>query len=152
MAAELQKNDSWKNETFVIAQTRTPASGDPNSSQFFPDDKGGGTEREYGPDGRARKDVDYGHGHNGAGDPHAHDWDWGKKPPRQPGRPLTPEERKAAKNAFGGKTSPPAPKTAPLIVIPHDADRAIGGVAVGVAGAVIIRGVIALFEAAAAAL
>lgn len=58
-----------------------------------PGDKPGtGTDRTYGPDGRAVKDIDTGHNH-GAGDPHAHDWDWsGPKPRREPGRPLTPEE------------------------------------------------------------
>ena len=46
-------------------------------------------ERTCGPDGRAVVDIDHGHDH-GQGNPHAHDW--GKKPARQPGRPLTPEE------------------------------------------------------------
>jgi hypothetical protein len=58
----------------------------------IPDGKGGSTTRTYGPDGKAITDIDTGHDH-GAGDPHAHDWDWGTKPPRQPGRPLTPEEQ-----------------------------------------------------------
>lgn len=59
---------------------------------------------EFGPDGKAETDIDHGHDH-GAGDPHAHDWDWGKKPPRQPGRPLTPEEQKNVKRAAGGVTA-----------------------------------------------
>lgn len=68
-------------------QTRTPANGTPNSRQRLPD----GTEREYGPDGRATRDIDHGYDH-GAGDPHVHDWDWGRIPPRQPGRPPKPGE------------------------------------------------------------
>jgi hypothetical protein len=37
--------------------------------------------------------YDFGEDQNhGAGDPHAHDWDWTKTPPRQPGRPLGPDE------------------------------------------------------------
>jgi RHS repeat-associated protein len=69
---------------------RTPSRGVPNSSQTFPDGRGGETTRHFGPDGRATKDVDSGHDH-GAGDPHVHDWDWtGDKPIRQGGRP--PEE------------------------------------------------------------
>ena len=73
--------------------TRTPAKGPPDTTVNYPGDKPGtGTDRTYGPDGRAVKDVDTGHDH-GAGDPHAHDWDWsGAKPQRGPGRPLTPEE------------------------------------------------------------
>jgi len=58
-------------------QQRTPANGAPNSWQRFPDGRGGWTDRHYGPDGRADKDVDHGHDH-GAGDPHVHEWDWGK--------------------------------------------------------------------------
>jgi RHS repeat-associated protein len=72
-------------------QQRTPAKGPPNGTQFFPDGKGGGTDRQYGPSGDATKDIDYGHDH-GAGDPHAHDWDWSKTPPRGPGRTLRPDE------------------------------------------------------------
>ena len=47
------------------------------------------------------KDIDRGHDH-GAGDPHAHDWDWSKARPRQPGRSLTPEEKKALKRTGEG--------------------------------------------------
>jgi hypothetical protein len=68
------------------APDRTPGKGEPNSTQEFPDGKGGKTVREYGSDGRAVTDTDYGHDH-GAGDPHVHDWDWSKPRPRQPGRP-----------------------------------------------------------------
>ena len=77
---------------------RTPAQGGtPDSTVVIPDGKGGSTTRTYGPDGKATTDIDRGHDH-GAGDPHAHDWDWGKKPPRQPGRPLTPEEKTQVAN------------------------------------------------------
>lgn len=68
-----------------------PAKGPPNSSAAKDDGKGNGQIRDYGNDGRAKTDYDFGHDH-GAGDPHAHDWDWTKKPPRQPGRPIRPGE------------------------------------------------------------
>jgi hypothetical protein len=78
---------------------RTPAQGGtPDSTVEIPDGKGGKTVRKFGPDGKAETDIDHGHDH-GAGDPHAHDWDWGKKPPRQPGRALTPEEASTVKKA-----------------------------------------------------
>jgi hypothetical protein len=64
-----------------------PARGKPNSSASRDDGNGRGQIREYGDDGRASKDFDFGHDH-GAGDPHVHDWDWSKPSPRQPGRPL----------------------------------------------------------------
>jgi RHS repeat-associated protein len=80
-------------------QQRTPASGPPNSQQSFP----GGTDRIYGPDGRAVKDIDHGHNH-GAGDPHVHDWDWSKPDPRQPGRAPKPGELPA-----------PSPKPNPTV-------------------------------------
>lgn len=57
-----------------------PAKGPPNSSAAKDDGKGNGQIRDYGNDGRAKTDYDFGHDH-GAGDPHAHDWDWTKKPP-----------------------------------------------------------------------
>ena len=53
---------------------RTPAKGEPNSTQEFPDGKGGKTVREYGPDGRAVTDTDYGHDH-GAKDHHFQEYD-----------------------------------------------------------------------------
>lgn len=62
--------------------------GKPNSKETFPKPDGGKTVREYGKDGKAIRDVDYGHNH-GAGDPHIHDWDWsGPRPIRGIGRPL----------------------------------------------------------------
>lgn len=78
----------------------------PGTKVTIPGKKPGeSTERTYGPDGRAAKDIDRGHDH-GAGDPHAHDWDWSKNPPRQPGRPLTPQEKQAlAKTAVVGGLS-----------------------------------------------
>lgn len=35
-------------------------------------------EREYGPDGRAKRDIDYGHAghHPNLPSPHYHDWNW----------------------------------------------------------------------------
>jgi RHS repeat-associated protein len=72
-----------------------PARGKPNSSAAVDRGDGKGTIRDYGPDGRARTDYDFGHDHptranpRGAGDPHAHDWDWSKPSrERQPPRPL----------------------------------------------------------------
>jgi len=83
--------------------TRTPAKGAPDTTTTFPDDKGGSTDRKYGPDGKAVTDVDKGHDHNDAGDPHVHDWDWtGKKPKRGDAR--TPKE---------GEIPAPAPTPAP---------------------------------------
>jgi RHS repeat-associated protein len=70
---------------------RTPAKGKPNSWAHFPSADGGSTDRYYGPDGKAVKDIDRGHDH-GAGDPHVHDWDWSNPKPRAPGRPPRPGE------------------------------------------------------------
>jgi uncharacterized protein YukE len=69
-----------------------PARGAPGSSGVRDDGQGNGQIRDYGPDGRAVKDYDFGHDHNGAGDPHAHDWDWSKRPARQPARPIGQNE------------------------------------------------------------
>jgi hypothetical protein len=73
--------------------SRTPSHGEPDSTQTFPSPEGGTTEREYGHDGEAVKDIDRGHDH-GAGDPHIHDWDWTKSDgeKRGPGRPPNPRE------------------------------------------------------------
>ncbi len=68
-----------------------PARGEPDSSSAKDYGDGNGQIRDYGPDGRAETDYDFGHDH-GAGDPHAHDWDWNQTPPRGPGRPLFPGE------------------------------------------------------------
>jgi len=79
-------------------RVNSPSSGDPDSTVRIPGNKPGShTDRTYGPDGKAVKDVDYGHDH-GKGDPHAYDWDWTKARPRQPGRPLTPEEKQQIEN------------------------------------------------------
>jgi len=70
---------------------RTPSKGRPGSSREFPKE-GGRQIRDYGPDGRAIRDIDYGHSH-GAGDPHVHDWNWGKPgQERGRGRPPRPGE------------------------------------------------------------
>ena len=68
-----------------------PAKGKPNSTSVTDKGNGNGTIRDYGSDGRAKRDFDFGHDH-GSGDPHAHDWDWSKTPPRQPHRPILPGE------------------------------------------------------------
>jgi len=69
-----------------------PAKRPPNSSAARDDGAGNGQIRDYGPDGRAVKDYDFGHNHPPTypGDPHVHDWDWTQTPPRQPPRPLGP--------------------------------------------------------------
>ena len=76
-----------------------PARGTPNSTDVVDRGGGKGTIRDYGPDGKAKTDYDFGHDHktpahpDGAGDPHAHDWDWSKpSQERQPPRPLKPGE------------------------------------------------------------
>jgi len=69
-----------------------PAQGEPNSTDVRDDGEGGGQIRDYGADGKAKTDYDFGHDHTGAGDPHAHDWDWTQTPPRQPPRPIRPNE------------------------------------------------------------
>ena len=81
-------------ESLTVFSNRSgdmPARGDPDSTQVVDRGHGEGTIRDYGPDGKAAKDFDFGHNH-GAGDPHVHDWDWSKAVPRQPGRPLMPGE------------------------------------------------------------
>lgn len=66
-----------------------PAKDKPNSTGVKDYGDGTGQLRDYGPDGKATTDYDFGHDH-GSGDPHAHDWDWNKQPARQPGQPLRP--------------------------------------------------------------
>jgi RHS repeat-associated protein len=96
-------------------QARTPAQGQkPNSRQTFQDGKGGRTDRDYGPDGRATRDIDYGHDHSGSGDPHAHDWDWSKDKPRQDDRPLRPDEDVNAPRA----PAPPPIGVPPIYGVP----------------------------------
>jgi RHS repeat-associated protein len=94
---------------------RTPAQGQPpGSRQTYPDPKTGGkTVRDFGDDGRAKTDYDYGHPDHGAGDPHAHDWDWSKPDPRQPGRPLTPDE--PGPDPGAPPVSPPPPRIPPVV-------------------------------------
>lgn len=65
-----------------------PKHGKPNDTDVIDRGNGKGQIRDYGPDGTAKKDFDFGHDH-GAGDPHAHDWIDGE---RQPGRPIRPGE------------------------------------------------------------
>ncbi|GEM_PF-2958463 len=72
-----------------------PATGKPNSTAVKDYGNGEGQIREYGPDGKATKDIDFGHSHHhpDVGSPHVHDWDWSKTPPRNPeARPLRPGE------------------------------------------------------------
>jgi hypothetical protein len=64
-------------------KNQTPAKGIPNSSQEFDYENGNITDRIFGPDGKAMKDIDFGHSHDGAPDPHCHEWNWSRDPPRQ---------------------------------------------------------------------
>jgi hypothetical protein len=93
------QNSSSSSSSKSGGRVNSPAQGEPpDTTKTIPGNKPGETtERTYGPDGRAAKDVDRGHDH-GAGDPHAHDWDWSKARPRGPGRPLTPEEKAKIEN------------------------------------------------------
>ena len=49
-------------------RVNTPSKGRPDTTQRVPGTKGNYSERTYGPDGRAVRDIDHGHDH-GAGDP-----------------------------------------------------------------------------------
>ncbi|HET6383738.1 MAG TPA: RHS repeat-associated core domain-containing protein, partial [Armatimonadota bacterium] len=69
-----------------------PARGQPNSVACKDYGNGEGQIREYGPDGRAKVDYDFGHDHTNCGDPHAHDWDWSQPRPRQGPRPIGIDE------------------------------------------------------------
>jgi RHS repeat-associated protein len=88
-------------------QDRTPAKGQPNTTQEFNQGKNT-TYRDYGADGKATRDTDYGHDH-GQGDPHVHDWDWSKPrgQERGKGRPPLPDEN------LPGPPKPPAPPSPP---------------------------------------
>lgn len=65
-----------------------PSKGPPNSTDVSDRGNGNGTIRDYGPNGDAQTDYDFGHDH-GSGDPHGHDWNNGV---RGPHRPLAPGE------------------------------------------------------------
>ena len=87
-------NSKQKN-TVKAGAPRTPIKGPPNTKVKYPN----GTEREFGPDGNAVKDIDT-RGHPHDPEPHAHDWDHsGPKPRRGGRRDLTPEEKRAIENA-----------------------------------------------------
>jgi RHS repeat-associated protein len=113
----------------ICQSNRTPADGPPDTTVHFPDGNGGGTDRTYGPDGKAVKDIDSGHDHNGTGDPHAHDWDWSKEKPRQPARPLTPDEVKPRSILDWVSDHKGAIITGAIIVIAVGATVATGGAA-----------------------
>ena len=99
--AQQTSQDQDKDQNNSSGTTRTPGKGDPDTTVKVPGTKPGETtERTYGPDGRAVKDIDSGHPHDPK--PHAHDWDWSKKPPRQPRRDLTPEEQANLKKVAAG--------------------------------------------------
>jgi len=66
--------------------SKTPNTGPPGSRHVNP---GSGQIRDYGPDGRPIKDIDFNHDH-GQGIPHVHDWD--PDGTRGPGRPVDPEK------------------------------------------------------------
>lgn len=90
-ASKNEGADAKKDPKKGIRAKDLPGSAEPNSTAVKDSGDGRGQIREYGPDGRAKVDHDFGHDH-GAGDPHAHDWNWSKTPPRQEGRPLNPGE------------------------------------------------------------
>lgn len=113
----------------ICQSNRTPADGPPDTTVHFPDGNGGGTDRTYGPDGKAVKDIDSGHDHNGTGDPHAHDWDWSKEKPRQPARPLTPDEVKPRSILDWVSDHKGAIITGAIVVIAIGATVATGGAA-----------------------
>jgi RHS repeat-associated protein len=98
------------NDQNKLDQKRTPITGKPNSTQEFPDGKGGKTVREYGPNGKGVKDTDYGHDH-GAGDPHEHHWDGTKRGPGVPigTNPTDPAAQPRPEKAQPNPTPPPAP-------------------------------------------
>jgi RHS repeat-associated protein len=75
--------------------SENPSHGTPGTSTSTDDGNGKGQIRDFGPNGRPVKDIDFGHDHTGAGDPHAHDWDWanpGPKGPRGVARPIGPQD------------------------------------------------------------
>jgi hypothetical protein len=93
-----QSQNSSSSSSSSGGRANTPAQGQPpDTTVTIPKPNGGSTDRTFGPDGRAVKDVDSGHAHDP--EPHAHDWDWSKTPPRQPRRDLTPEEKKQVATA-----------------------------------------------------
>jgi RHS repeat-associated protein len=87
-----------------------PLNGPPNSSDHI--EGPNGQIRDYGPDGRAKTDFDFGHPqhHPDLESPHAHDWDCPSgKPQRGPGRNVGPNEvppavQRAAAGAAAGIT------------------------------------------------
>lgn len=87
-AAALDTGEDIAREAEEDLPRSLPREGVPNSTDVIDRGNGSGQIREYGPDGMASKDFDFGHDH-GAGDPHAHDWLEGV---RQPGRPIEPGE------------------------------------------------------------
>lgn len=73
-------------ESVVSAYAGLPATGEPNSTVTVYNGDGSPKQvRVYGPDGMAKKDIDYNHGGNDEF-PHEHEWDWSKNPARQPGK------------------------------------------------------------------
>jgi RHS repeat-associated protein len=70
---------------YAVRPIGLPIIGPPGSSGVIDHGNGTGQIRDYGPDGRAFRDYDFGHDH-GYGDPHGHEWDWtGPKPVRGKG-------------------------------------------------------------------
>ncbi len=74
-----------------------PGKGEPGSTGVTEKAPGAGTIRDYGPDGWAETDYDFGHNHppRCPGDPHAHDFEENPETgriERGPGRPLRPGE------------------------------------------------------------
>jgi len=102
MAQNQDPNQSQSSSSSSSSSGRvnSPAQGQqPDTTVTIPGKKPGeSTDRTYGPDGRAVKDIDSPHAHDP--ETHAHDWDWSKSPPRQPRRPLTPDEAAGKKSSI----------------------------------------------------
>lgn len=66
------------------SKRKLPAKGEANTSTDLLNPDGTVKQRRYyGPDGKAKEDIDYNHTDDGTHTfPHRHKWDWSKKPPR----------------------------------------------------------------------
>lgn len=66
------------------SKRKLPAKGEANTSTDLLNPDGTVKQRRYyGPDGKAKEDIDYNHIDDGTHTfPHRHKWDWSKKPPR----------------------------------------------------------------------
>ena len=95
---------------------RYPAANQPPGTVVIPTPSGQ-TQRIFGEDGRAMRDIDWGHNH-GTGDPHQHPWDWTQDPPRQPSQPVDPIDPPKPSDGpyspFPKPSVPPRPVPVPI--------------------------------------